>query len=411
MKKDKQALIKNFKLLRGLEIGGAPRHLWRNRDRAQFLLRAENLRHENKHTAQASNRISAYGLILVSPWMRKNVFRPMLVGLSSFAVVFSGWIATVSASINSLPGDVLYPFKRVAEEAQLTLSPGAENKTKLQVEFASRRLEEVSKIAEGNDQEKKDKHMATTLEQFKNNIIDVKENLESLKDNGRAAAAVAVAKMVDRKVGEYASVLDKTETDLSSLVKENVETAKKAVEETGVKAVEVMAAHTDTIITAEELKKRLEDKIVQLENRISETTNKVSVSTTSINSTVNTVNTIEVKKKLELARTLVLTNDLRGALEEVKQATKVVFGETALTTTSTPVVTVVQIKSPTVTTTPRVVLPIASSSTESIEDMNVNIQFITDTTSLDWLEAQIMEQDFKPDDKPEDQDEISTIIK
>lgn len=414
---DKQKLVKNLKVLRDLEVGGAPRQSWLRDNRAGFLMRAENHGQASEQPEQIIKRkIGAYAsasIIFVSPWMRKNVFRPAFVVLSAFAVVFSGWIATVNASMNSLPGDVLYPLKRATEEAQLTLSAGAD-KTNLQVEFASRRLEEVSKIVESADQQNKDENVATALDQFKNNINDVKANLETLKNNGQAEEAVAMAKMVDRKVGEYSSVLENTGntgTDLSDNFKENVENAKKVVEETGVKAVEVMAEHTDTAVTMAELKIRLENKVNQLENRLQDSADKPETTSSTLQGNDRT----DVAKMLVSAHKLLLANDLRGALEEVKSATSIIFGGLPhITVSSTPIVTIVRTvsASSTVTTTPRLPEdPIMAPS--STEEMNVNVQFIDgDTTSLNWLEAQINDQSFNSTDKPpEEAEDTSTIVK
>jgi len=193
---------------------------------------------------------------------------------------------------------------------------------------------------------------------------------------------------------------------VSQSFKEDIENAKKAVEETGVKAVEVMVLNTDTILTATELKTRLENKVNQLENRILDAQEKPDATS----STLKGEQAVDATKMILAARKLLLANDLRGALEEVKLATRLVLGEwPSSVTTGTVAVTILKTASSTVTTTPRAP---AISAPATTQDLDINIQFITDTTSLDWLEAQIMEQDFTNTDRPpEEKEDTSTIIK
>ena len=407
MNKDK--LLKNLKLLSNLEAGGNPARSWREKNRAIFLMQVQNSRQnlpvKQERTIKEQTFVYAR-MFFTSTWMRQNVFRPSLIALSSFAVIFSGWIASVSASINSVPGDILYPLKRATEAAQFTLTTGTENKTNLQVEFADRRLDEVSKITESSDAAKKNADVQYAVAEFKNNINNVKDNLEVLKASASTETVVALAKMVDRKTDEYSTQLDRAALTSSESVQENLESAKKAVEETGVKAVEVMVSHTTSITSAEELKQKLEEKISQLEGRVAALALKPVAS-----STITALESADAKKSLNAARTLIIANNLLGALQEVKNATKIILGESAVpVTTSSISVPVSETSTPATTNTTTIVKPAVTNTTSSSNN-EVQIQFIPDTTSLDWLEAQIMSQDFKPTDKPLEQEDITTITK
>ena len=404
---DKEQIIKNLKLLANLEAGGTPANSWRAKNREIFLMQVKNSRQNLpvKEVHTAKEHILVYArMFFKSPWMRQNVFRPSAIGLSSLVVVFTGWIASVSASINSVPGDILYPLKRATEVAQLTLTTGTENKTALQFEFADRRLEEVSKITESSDADQKNEDVQYAVAEFKNNINNVKDNLEALKASASPETVAALAKMVDRKTDEYSTQLDRAALTSSESVQSNLESAKKAVEETGVKAVEVMVSHTTSVIGAEELKQKLEEKISQLEGRVT-ADDKMSAAS----STITDLDSADAKKSLDAARTLIAANNLLGALQEVKVASKIILGESSVVTaTSSISVPVSETSTPAVANT--TVKPTVTNTTSS-SNIEVQIQFIPDSTSLDWLEAQIMSQDFKPADKPNEQEDVSVIIK
>ncbi len=400
---NKDTLLKNLKLLSNLEAGGTPAHSWRSKNREIFLMQVQNSRQNLPVKEDLSWREQAADYVHMffdSAWMRRNVFRPSLIALSSLAVVLSGWIASVSASIDSVPGDMLYPLKRATEAAQLTLSPGAESKTNLQVEFAARRLDEVSKITEAPVAVNNDANVQYAVQEFKNNMNDVKDNLDALKESASPETVAAVAKMVDRKTDEYATQLDKASDSVSDSVKVDMQSAKNAVEETGVKAVELMVAHTTSLMTMDELKKKLTEKIVQLESHLNTDDTKPAVT-----STLSDAASADAKKSLESAHLLLDQDNLLAALQEVKNATKLILGDSSVASTSTPPV----LPETVVDTTPASTTPKLNTETTSTDHGTVNIQFVPDTTSLDWLEAQIMEQDFKPNDKPSAQDDITTI--
>jgi hypothetical protein len=73
---------------------------------------------------------------------RRAVFAVALIVVSLVLLGFA-----VSASASSVPGDVLYPVKRAAEQVRLTLVPPQEQ-IELHVEFARQRLEELQVLAD-----------------------------------------------------------------------------------------------------------------------------------------------------------------------------------------------------------------------------------------------------------------------
>ncbi|MBE0431865.1 hypothetical protein IBX73_00210 [candidate division WOR-3 bacterium] len=77
------------------------------------------------------------------------VFSPMLVRMTATVVlVLLAAMTTVMLSANSLPGDALYPVKRVAERVQYSMTFDAAGKARLHVIFADRRTKELACFVE-----------------------------------------------------------------------------------------------------------------------------------------------------------------------------------------------------------------------------------------------------------------------
>ncbi len=102
-----------------------------NRSRARFLNAAAALDIKSKP------KLSWVGL--------RRVALVALVVLIAFAISWNGLLV---ASAQSLPGDVLYPVKRVSERVNLRLIPNQEEKHQYESDFNLRRAEEVKLLLE-----------------------------------------------------------------------------------------------------------------------------------------------------------------------------------------------------------------------------------------------------------------------
>jgi hypothetical protein len=182
-------------------------------------------------------------------YIEKTIFRtflrPVSIGASLFSLVFMGWIATVNASFSSVPGDFLYPVKLATERVQLTLAiTNNEQRARLHAEFASRRLEEVMDIA-GSNRTAKDVRMHEAVAGFKQEIASVNEEFVQAT-TGNVQEAFEMAKVVDRKVGEYEAVFARNEENPSlNEHRIEVDAARQIVEETKQQV-------TDAIVTTHE---------------------------------------------------------------------------------------------------------------------------------------------------------------
>ncbi len=94
--------------------------------------------------------------------------KPVFAGLIVVFVVFGAFGFTQS----SLPGDLLYPVKKIVERTQAVFV-SEKGRPQASIELANKRLEELTKIAETNQVKK----IAPALEEYQASIAQVTKNL------------------------------------------------------------------------------------------------------------------------------------------------------------------------------------------------------------------------------------------
>jgi len=72
------------------------------------------------------------------PWVFRSINALLVV-----VVLFFG-LSTASA--NSVPGDILYPFKKLTENVQFLLTTGKQDRAELRLTFSEKRLKELSEL-------------------------------------------------------------------------------------------------------------------------------------------------------------------------------------------------------------------------------------------------------------------------
>jgi len=198
-------------------------------------------------------------------WQR--MFRPVVALGLVVVMVFGGWITSVGASQNSLPGEALYKLKLFSEQAQVVITSSKENKIKLHVEFAGRRLNEMSELIDSSVSEKEQK-VEQAVDGFKKEINSVHEDLDSIKKKKvkkkkDSDKVVEVTKIVDEKAVEYQDALDQT-VDKIEVSKDKIKEAKEAVNEVEAKAVEVLVEKHlsgELYISEEEVSETIQGKL------------------------------------------------------------------------------------------------------------------------------------------------------
>jgi len=101
--------------------------------------------------------------LLINYW-----YKPALATVLTVFVLFG----LFGISQNSLPGDLLYPIKKITEKSQAVFV-SEEEKPKVQLELANKRVEELNKIAQANQVQK----LAPAIKEVQTSVSQVTKNL------------------------------------------------------------------------------------------------------------------------------------------------------------------------------------------------------------------------------------------
>ncbi len=117
-------------------------------------------------------------------------FKPAYAGLI-VVFVFFGLFGVFGVAQNSLPGDILYSFKRVIEKGQAVFV-SEDEKPEYGLEMANKRLEELNKIAENNQV----KNLVPALDEFKRIKKAAKKSVSNSIKGKSKSEAIKLAKKV-----------------------------------------------------------------------------------------------------------------------------------------------------------------------------------------------------------------------
>ena len=201
------------------------------------------------------------------------VLRPVVAIALILAVTSSGWIASVGATQNCLPGDICYGVKLATEKTQeivMAVTGSNESKTKLQLEFASRRAKEVKTVMKNNDAGTT-KNATEAIKHLQDAMVSANTSMQDASQSS-PEKMVAFTKDVNDKTNQIVITLKEAEkstssTDLS-LSKELVD-AKKTVNDTGIKAIEVVLekqAQGEVSVNNQEVKNMVQQTLNSIAN-------------------------------------------------------------------------------------------------------------------------------------------------
>ena len=189
-------LIKNLKNLKN-DGRLNPDRAWlaRNREEVLDCVRRQS---ENQKAARPNFlEVLSEGLHV---FVSGRVLGLARTGLTVFLIgilAVGGWIASVSASYSSLPGEILYGVKIAAEKTELIMASvigSKEDEVTTILKHASTRVDEYqrSKSAEQSSE---------AIESLKKKIESTQESLDDASQS-TSKTAVAVARVVEKKTGE-----------------------------------------------------------------------------------------------------------------------------------------------------------------------------------------------------------------
>lgn len=204
-------------------------------------------------------------------WKLSHVWmQPFSVAMSAFVLIFGSWIATVNASFDAVPGDILYPVKLATEHVQISLATSGEQRAKLHTEFAGRRLDEINTITTSGVSTPDDSRMQAAVDGFKQEIASVNTELAAISQNDPGQAA-ALAIIVDQKTDAYAAAFEQTSGQTASAGSQTqIDEAITAVKQTNEQALDaIVDSHeaNQQPQTEESLQNNFEDKLRDLQTR------------------------------------------------------------------------------------------------------------------------------------------------
>lgn len=187
-----------------------------------------------------------------------TIAMPVAASVAVFVLLLTGLAGANSASFNALPGEKMYSTKLTLEKLQLATAFSSAQKAKLQVEFASRRLEEM--VALTATQYQNDASVRLAVNQFKKEVENIQADLKQEKTE--------LAKEVGRKASDYQKTVADSSVNLSEDIKQEVDEVQQILEDTKNEAVEVIiTAHetTEDAEAAQELQKAFEEEVAALQ--------------------------------------------------------------------------------------------------------------------------------------------------
>lgn len=198
--------------------------------------------HPVERRASAYQRLRLAGKFLMPSGVWNYALQPIMVVVLAFTLVTGGWVTSVSAASNSLPGDALYTVKLVSEKTQLKLAYWSDDPlvvTGLQVSFAKRRIDEIQAVQNSHEVDNKQERIGRAVAGFKKGIAAVKESLQS-SSAGQSVKTAAIAKEIKEQGSELVAAIERAEQEVSEDVAAELASAKDVVEDATDQAVEII---------------------------------------------------------------------------------------------------------------------------------------------------------------------------
>lgn len=179
--------------------------------------------------------------------------KPGLTVFLAVVIATSGWIASVSASVDSVPGDALWGVKIASEKTQLavaSISGSSEKQAKLNIKFANRRAVELKKVladeepADEKSKEKKVKAIKNLNERLQTSLESTNKTLKKVQEKETdSKKVVKLIKQVHVATVEVSKTLKESadavvEEAGKDAAKDLVKT-EKALEDVSLHAVEI----------------------------------------------------------------------------------------------------------------------------------------------------------------------------
>ncbi|HBU07478.1 MAG TPA: hypothetical protein DEB09_05355 [Candidatus Magasanikbacteria bacterium] len=259
-----QDLIKQLKAVKEVEGRINPDQSWvvQNKERLMTQIGNTTVEAEEKFHFTVNNMWQAVQILLPGR-VAYNVVRPLAVFLLIFSITASGWITTVGATQNSLPGDIVYGVKVAVN-----------NLTKDNIEVATDIAKDVKKVAQ-KKQDNTTERLAVGVEYLKKSLDLAKEDVKKSTETDMVSAdAIAQTQKVSEATKEINQNLEEAKQQMDDTTQTAVmDEAKKIVVDTALAVVENILQKKEEgkieLVDNEAVKNLVTDQINNLENIVS----------------------------------------------------------------------------------------------------------------------------------------------
>ena len=206
------------------------------------------------------------------------VVRSFAGATAGLVLLLGGWMTTVNAATNSVPGDSLYGLKLITEQVQLRLA-SLEQRAVLHTEFAERRLQEVVTLQQSSSVNEDNVRVA--FDGFTREVSSANSDLTALQETG-SADAVATAGKIEEKLASLDVILNQSATTsdadaVSVAGAQEAQDASRSAQSAAVAVVVDSHTETETTASATEMQQMFMRQLGELEARQSFDLHRVDV--------------------------------------------------------------------------------------------------------------------------------------
>lgn len=192
---------------------------------SDHLVARENLMKAIGNNRNQNESWSISSVFDLTRFIVSETFSKPSIALTSVLFIIFGSITTVSASVNSLPGDPLYGVKVVTERAQLQLSSQSRRAT-LHTEFAERRLQELLEIS--NQYPDRPELLSSVAQAYRRELASIANQVENNKPN-----TISEASQIDSRLSSLSEKAgNQTENEIAqTLSQETKATSNRVIDQ------------------------------------------------------------------------------------------------------------------------------------------------------------------------------------
>lgn len=248
-----------------------------------------------------------------------------MIPLILILTLLGGGAGATYASQNALPGDTLYPIKIASEKVETALAFSDSRDAKLHLDFATRRLSEINKLAE------KGKASTTAVDNAVTRYNQELANVQDILNKTEKENSVQIATNLDNKLTENKGILRalSKQIDNKDSLKELSDAWEKSIEHGDTANLillkDILSGPSQDGEKDKKVEPEVMNKIQSAERKISETENYITKKgSEGIDISGANLKITEAKNKLQEAKDLLAQKKYEESFMAAKDSYKIV---------------------------------------------------------------------------------------